>query len=66
MTYEVGVEIGVQGKRVVPIKSLTCFKGSMDCAFFREDSCPFCGPYMFIRPHDFAAYLTKQLVKEVT
>lgn len=66
MIYEVGVEIEVQGKRVVPIKTLRCLEGSTECAFFHEDSCPLCGSYMFIRSHDFAAYLIKQLVKEVT
>ena len=66
MIYEVGVEIKVQGKRVVPVKSPTCRRAYTDCAFFREVSCPPCGRFMFVHPHEFAAYLAKQLIKEAT
>lgn len=66
MIYEVGVEIEVQGKRVVPIKTLTCFEGSTGCAFFHEVSCPPCERFMFVHPHEFTAYLAKQLTKEAT
>lgn len=66
MTYEVGVEIEVQGKRVVPVKSSTCSEAGTDCAFRREISCPRCGLFMFLHPHEFTAYLAKQLIKEAT
>lgn len=63
MQFKPGEEIILHGKKVIPIVSHACVKG-VTCTFFGAHECAktMCGSYMFLTPHDYVAYLAKQLV----